>query len=100
MSIKSIEKAYILASGVNPREYVQRRGRVLRKFDNKDYAYIYDFVTLPRPMEFIDECENYEYDMSLIKREITRVKDFAKLAENSRESDKLIQKIRKVYSTI
>ena len=100
VSIKSIEKAYILASGVNPREYVQRRGRVLRKFDNKDYAYIYDFVTLPRPMEFIDECENYEYDMSLIKREITRVKDFAKLAENSSESDKLIQKIRKVYSTI
>ena len=57
-------------------------------------------MTLPRPMEFIDECENYEYDMSLIKREITRVKDFAKLAENSSESDKLIQKIRKVYSTI
>lgn len=100
VSIKSIEKAYILASSTNPREYIQRRGRVLRLYPGKDYAYIYDFVTLPRPLETVTDTKDLEDDYSLLRRELVRVKDFAKSAENSSDSDKLIDKIEDVYGSL
>lgn len=47
VNIPSVEKAFILASSTNPKEYVQRRGQVLRLYEGKTKAEIYDFVTLP-----------------------------------------------------
>jgi len=100
VSIKSISKAYILASSTNPREYIQRRGRVLRTYPGKKFAYIYDFVTLPKPLDGImDYDDKDDRDLSLIRRELLRVKDFAELAENSRESAQLINQIRDKYGS-
>ena len=48
VNIPKIKTAFILASTNNPKEYIQRRGRVLRLAEGKDYAEIYDFITLPR----------------------------------------------------
>ncbi|MFR3389855.1 MAG: helicase-related protein [[Clostridium] scindens] len=53
VNIPGIRTAFILASTTNPKEYIQRRGRVLRKAKNKDIAEIYDFVTLPRPLDTV-----------------------------------------------
>lgn len=50
VNIPSIKTAFILASTTNPKEYIQRRGRVLRLSEGKEYAEIYDFITLPRPL--------------------------------------------------
>jgi len=100
VSIKSIQSAYILASSTNPREYIQRRGRVLRKYSGKRFACIYDFVTLPRPLEDVVPGADIEYDQSLIKRELMRVIDFADLAENPSDSDKLINRIEDKYGFI
>lgn len=47
--------AYILASSSNPREVIQRRGRVLRKAPSKDHATIYDLTTVPPPAHELDE---------------------------------------------
>ena len=41
--------ALILASSRNPREFIQRRGRVLRKAPDKAYAEIYDAIVVPKP---------------------------------------------------
>ena len=49
-NIPSIKTAFILASSTNPKEYIQRRGRVLRTFPGKRHADIYDFITLPVPL--------------------------------------------------
>ena len=46
VDIPSIDAAIFLASSTNPREYIQRRGRVLRNSDNKNFAYLHDVVTL------------------------------------------------------
>ena len=100
VSIKSIEKAYILASSTNPREYIQRRGRVLRKYPGKEFAYIYDFVTLPKQLEQIEFEDIDSRDLSLIRRELTRIVDFSELAENSSYSDELISQIKNVYGPI
>ena len=43
VNIPGIRTAFILASSTNPREYIQRRGRILRLAPGKDRAIIYDF---------------------------------------------------------
>jgi superfamily II DNA or RNA helicase len=100
VNIPSIESAYILASSTNPKEYVQRRGRVLRKFEGKLFARIYDFITLPIPF---DKVNQYSGDVlndvqSLAKREITRMLDFASISENPSAVDTLKNDILAAYN--
>ncbi len=100
VNIPSIHTAFILASSTNPKEYVQRRGRVLRKFPGKTYATIFDFITLPIPL---DNVANYDPDIinsvkSLARREIIRMEDFASIAENPYDSDSLISEIKRNYN--
>lgn len=98
VNIPSIKTAFILASSTNPKEYVQRRGRVLRKAPNKPYAIIYDFITLPTPLEYVScESENARFDLSLIKKEIIRMKEFGEISKNPAEADKLINTLMEVY---
>lgn len=84
VNIPSIKTAFILASSTNPKEYIQRRGRVLRKFPGKEYATIYDFITLPFPFETLASQNDaiIESTKGLIKRELIRMMDFADIAEN------------------
>lgn len=100
VNIPSIDKAIILASSTNPKEYIQRRGRVLRTCKDKTRAIICDFVTLPRKLDEVSTIDEFGHDLGLIKREITRVKDFAKLSLNEYDSDKLISEIEDVYGYI
>lgn len=46
VDVPSAARAYILASSGNPREFIQRRGRLLRPNSGKDYATIHDFLVL------------------------------------------------------
>lgn len=99
VNIPSIRTAFILASSTNPKEYVQRRGRVLRLFKGKNYAVIYDFITLPFSLDTVDQVEPdvLESGKSLALREIVRMKDFASIAENPFDSDELISRIQNAY---
>lgn len=100
VNIPSIKRAFILASSTNPREYIQRRGRVLRKFEGKDYSYIYDFVTLPMPLDSVQEySEEYIKNfVSLAKKEIERMEEFSSLAENAHDADNLISEIKNKFN--
>lgn len=99
VNIPGIRTAFILASTTNPKEYIQRRGRVLRKADNKDYAEIYDFVTLPRPLDTVSSLttEQAQRDKALVKNELARIKEFGRLAMNSMVSNELIWDIQEAY---
>lgn len=97
VNIPSIKTAFILASSTNPKEYIQRRGRVLRKYPGKDYAVIYDFVTLPRPLNEVDAYEDNKSEISLARREIARMKEFGYISQNPQETDKLIKEITVAY---
>lgn len=96
VNIPSIKTAFILASSTNPKEYIQRRGRVLRKFPGKDYAVIFDFVTLPFPFETIGIQSDsiIESTKGLIKRELIRMMDFADIAENPSLTFDLIYELK------
>lgn len=99
VNIPSIKTAFIMASSTNPREYIQRRGRVLRKFPGKDYSYIYDFVTLPVNLKDVNDYseEFLKTFKTMAKNELDRIKEFSCLAENEHESDILINKITDIF---
>lgn len=100
VNIPSICTAFILASTTNPKEYIQRRGRVLRKYPGKLYAQIYDFVTLPRDLNTVASLTSIEkeYDLGLIQNEMRRVKEFGSLAINRSEADTLLQEVSQYYN--
>lgn len=100
VNIPSIKKAFILASSTNPKEYIQRRGRVLRRAKGKEYAEIFDFITLPRPLEEVQFCSEEELscDLSLVRKEFLRMIDFAETARNPCEIDKLKEDIQNAYN--
>ena len=100
VNIPSIKKAFILASSTNPKEYIQRRGRVLRRAKGKEYAEIFDFITLPRPLEEVQFCSEEELscDLSLVRKEFLRMIDFAETARNPFEIDKLKEVIQNAYN--
>ena len=99
VNIPGIKTAFILASTTNPKEYIQRRGRVLRKADNKPFAEIYDFVTLPRELDSVSglTTEQAQRDLSLVKDELARIKEFGRLSMNSMEANDLIWDIQEAY---
>lgn len=99
VNIPGIRTAFILASSTNPKEYIQRRGRVLRKSQGKNYAVIFDFITLPIPLDEVDNFDSAVIDSlkSLAKRELARLKTFADDAENPFESDSLAFEIKEAY---
>ena len=99
VNIPSIKKAFILASTTNPKEYIQRRGRVLRLAPDKPYAVIYDFVTLIRPLNEVDPYgSDYLCGRALAKRELSRIKEFGRISLNSRDADELINDIEVTYN--
>lgn len=106
VNIPAIKTAFILASTTNPKEYIQRRGRVLRTFTDpetkkvKEYAEIFDFITLPRPLNniaYLSE-DQIKKDLPLIKRELKRAEDFANLSLNMPNAKKIIDEIKDAYS--
>ena len=99
VNIPSIKTAFILASTTNPKEYIQRRGRVLRKFPGKDFAVIYDFITIPKDLNDSIGSTEGEINMGkgLVRNELTRAFEFARLADNFFEADQILDEIRDVY---
>ena len=97
VNIPMIKTAFILASTTNPREYVQRRGRLLRKdkLGLKRRAEIYDFITLSRPADeagFLTKEETHG-ESRLAYNEIVRAREFAELAENRAQVTRLLDEI-------
>lgn len=77
VDIPSTTDALVLASSQNPREFIQRRGRILRNSAGKLFAHLYDAITVP----VVAEDEN-EKGMSIIAAELSRAIQFGESAEN------------------
>ena len=76
VDIPSVTHALILASSKNPREFIQRRGRVLRRHEHKNFAHLHDVLVLP---ETDDEDQP---EVSFIKGELARAIEFGSYAQN------------------
>ncbi len=77
VDIPSTTHALILASSKNPREFIQRRGRILRKYPGKHFAQLYDAIVMPEKNFSEDEVGN-----SIVMAELSRAIQFGEWAEN------------------
>lgn len=88
------ELAIFCASTGNPRQFIQRRGRVLRTHPDKYMAEIHDLVVAP---EVSTTSSSYKMEQSLLKGELMRVKNFSMLSENPSYSQMELKSVMEHY---
>ena len=95
VDVPSTKTAIILASSRNPAEFIQRRGRILRTCHGKEHAVIHDVLALPPT---IPTHEIYtEMEKKLMVKEVVRLGEFAKSADNPEHSKKFIRDVDSKY---
>ena len=95
VDVPKLDKIYILSSDALIRQTIQRRGRVLRKCKEtgKEIAYIFDMIALP-PNDLIEGIGV----KPLVAKEIKRMTEYARLADNKLYSFKLIDELVYKYN--
>ena len=97
VDVPSAETAIILASTSNPREYIQRRGRILRRHPNKELAIIYDMI-VSLSEKHIHRLNKNQMDLELkiMEKESMRYREFAKDSVNYNECYDLLDEYYRV----
>ena len=93
IDIPAIKHAVILASSTNPRQFIQRRGRILRPDIGKERATLYDMVVLPPELD----RETLSIERNLLKKELLRLIEFADLADNAAAARSQLLTLQKRY---
>ncbi|MDI3478415.1 MAG: hypothetical protein PWQ59_1940 [Thermoanaerobacterium sp.] len=89
VDVPSARTAILMASSGNPREYVQRIGRVIRRAPDKKEATIYDLIAAPSLNEELPlELRNIE--IKIFEKEINRYVEIAQNAKNKGEAFELL----------
>lgn len=91
--------AILLSSSGNPREYVQRMGRILRKFPGKDKAVIHDVIVIPS-LHGLRNKESLDLERKIISKELKRYREIAYLALNAVSCLKKIESIEHKYGLV
>ena len=89
------ELAIFCSSTGNPRQFIQRRGRVLRTHPDKKMAELHDLVVLPEVNPYSD---SYRMEQSLVRSELLRVRNFANLSENPSYSELELREVLDHYA--
>ena len=100
VNIPSIKTAFILASTTNPKEYIQRRGRVLRLSKGKKFAEIYDFICLPDDFDTLKSKDPFELEKfnTLASNEVLRIIEFATLSTNPELGETLAFELKQIFN--
>jgi DNA phosphorothioation system restriction enzyme len=93
VDIPSIQNAVILASTGNPRQFIQRRGRILRTHPDKKQATLFDMIVMPPELD----RETWEVERNLLRKELKRFLEFAQLAINAQEAETKLLEIQERY---
>ena len=93
IDIPSAQTGIIMASSTNPREYVQRIGRIIRQAPGKSFAALYDMILHPDLSGFRDEILA-TFEEKVFRKEMVRVQD---LCANALNNAKVL---REIYSTL
>lgn len=94
VDVPSTKQAILMSNSKNPKQFVQRRGRVLRQHKGKDRAEIYDMIVVP---SLDPDRELVESEKGILQGELERFKEFAETADNAVEAKLAIQKLRRIY---
>ena len=88
------ELAIFCSSTGNPRQFIQRRGRVLRTHPKKKMAVLHDLVVAP---EINPNSSSYRMERAMLKSELIRVNNFALLSENPSYSELELREVMEHY---
>jgi len=84
--------AILMASSGNPREYIQRIGRVIRRYPGKNEATIYDIIVTPSFNELPSELKKIEW--KIFQKELERYEEISRHAINSAEALEILYNIK------
>ena len=96
VDIPAIRNAVILASSSNPRQFIQRRGRILRPHPGKERATLFDMIVLPPDLG----RETLEVERNFLRKELKRFLEFADLADNAGEARVKLLQIQRRYGLL
>jgi len=96
VDIPAIQTAVILASSSNPRQFIQRRGRILRRSAGKHQAQLFDMVVVPPDLG----RELWPVERKVLRGELTRFVEFANLALNAGEARKRLYALQEKYELL
>jgi len=82
VDIPRAETAIFCSSTGNPRQFIQRRGRILRKHPSKNHAVIHDLVVIPDYENQLEGSETFDLEKRMVRTELERVMYFASLSKN------------------
>ncbi|AYB31982.1 DEAD/DEAH box helicase family protein [Chryseolinea soli] len=97
VDIPRAEVAIFCSSTGNPRQFVQRRGRILRNHPEKDHAVIHDLVVIPDYTERNLDADTYALEKGLVKAELERVMHFASLSRNPYNAEDVFKSVCDYY---
>ena len=92
--LPSVSAAYLLASSRSERQFIQRRGRILRKSKGKDFAKVVDFLVMPPYKLDSDSAKN------LITNELIRAYEFIRFAKDNVKSLARLAEIISKYDLV
>ena len=93
IDIPIARNAIFISSSGSPREFIQRRGRILRTHQSKQLSFLYDLYVVPPKSAFPSNATK-----KIAQDEILRISEFASLAINKAEVINLISEIESSYS--
>lgn len=93
VDIPAIQNAVILASTGNPRQFIQRRGRILRPHPQKKRATLFDMIVMPPALD----RQILEVERNLLRKELKRFIEFAQLADNADEAINQLLTLQEKY---
>ncbi len=90
------KRAILLSSSTNPRQYIQRRGRVLRNNLAKNIAEIYDILAVVDINMLEEKLSSIE--KKIVEKEIKRASYFALYSENMTESLSVLETVSRKFN--
>lgn len=100
IDLPDLRMGFLLASSANPRQFVQRRGRLLRNAPGKTRAIIYDFIIVPPDLGGRLDDEAFNMERALFQRELSRIVEFCRMAENGPEALHSLNDLRLKYNLL
>jgi superfamily II DNA or RNA helicase len=97
VDVPRAEYGIFASSTGNPRQFIQRRGRLLRKHPDKTFAHIYDMIVVPNFQSSHYSNDFFKMEKSLVRGELARVAYFADLATNTHSAKEVLQELADHY---
>lgn len=100
IDLPELRMGFLLASSTNPRQFIQRRGRLLRNSPGKNRAIIYDFFVSPPDLGGKLDDSGFNMERSFFQKELSRIVEFCRMAENGPEALHDLHALRLKYNLI